>query len=107
MALNLREGDIIRTRDCVNKVIPGRTDAEWRYDNREEAKQYRQTHKEAIATRGKQYRQTTKNIRKCSCGVEFNDGHTSHRNKHYNSKFHIEFVDDFYERLHKLLVPAE
>ena len=35
MALNLREGEIIRTRVCVNKLIPGRTQTEWREDNKE------------------------------------------------------------------------
>jgi hypothetical protein len=116
MALNLKEGEIIRTRDCVNKVIPGRTRAVYREDNKESIKQYRQTHKEekkqylqthkeSISAYRKQYQQTHKKMRKCSCGVEFNDGKTDHRNRHYESNHHIEFVNDFYERLHKLLIP--
>ena len=122
MALNLREGEIIRERVCVNKNIAGRTRPEYREDNTEtikennkqyrqthteEAKQYRKDHKESIATIVKQYQQTNKNIRKCSCGVEFNDGHTGDRNRHYRSKHHVKFVEDFYERLHQLLVPEE
>jgi hypothetical protein len=169
--LHMREGEIIRERDCVNRNIAGRTKAEWREDNKENikeinkqyreehkeeikqyrqdnketrnqyskqyrqehteetkqyreehkeeakqyyegnkesisayGKQYHQTHKESIATRVKQYQQTHKKIRKCSCGVEYNDGKTDCRNQHYGSNHHIEFVNDFYERLHQLLV---
>jgi hypothetical protein len=98
--LHRREGEVIRITDCVNKTMPGRTRAEtnkqYREDNRgkilEQQKQY-----------SKQYRRTHKNIRTCSCGVEYNDGNTYNRNQHYGSKFHVEFVNDFYERLHQLL----
>ena len=95
-----REGEIIRTRDCVNKAIPGRTQAESK-------KQYYDTHKEERNQDDKQYRHTHKNIRICSCGGKYNDGKTSNRDRHYSSKFHIEFVQDFYERLHQLLMPVE
>jgi hypothetical protein len=109
-----REGEIIRTTDCVNKTMPGRTRAEYREDNKEEINQkqiqYNKDHKEERkqyeTTRTeemKQYRRTHKNIRKCSCGVEYNDGTTYHRDQHYSSKFHVQFVQDFYERLHQLL----
>ena len=70
-------------------------------------KQYKKTHKEPIAVQKKQYQQTHKNIRKCSCGVEYNDGKSSHRDRHYRSHHHIDFVNDFYDRLHSLLVPVE
>jgi hypothetical protein len=33
--LNAREALHIRTKDCVNKVVPGRTGAEYRQDNHE------------------------------------------------------------------------
>jgi len=37
MELTRREGQIIReTENCVNKVIAGRTNREWREDNKEE-----------------------------------------------------------------------
>ena len=137
MELNLREGEIIRTRDCVNNNIAGRTQAEWREDNKEhknqyakqyyndnktviavqmkqyrethteEMKQYQQTHKKTSAGKKKQYDQTHNKMRVCSCGNEYNDGNTYDRNKHYRSVHHIEFVNDFYERLHQLLVPED
>ena len=73
-------------------------------DNKEKIKQYREDNKERISEKEKQYAQAHKKIRICSCGVEYNDGSSSHRNQHYGSKHHIEFVNDFYERLHQLLV---
>jgi hypothetical protein len=41
--LNKREGHYIRTLDCVNKEIAGRTQKEWEDDNKEKIKEY---HKE-------------------------------------------------------------
>ena len=117
-----REGQLIRTMDCVNKIIAGRTRTEYREDNRtelnqsqrqynqthkEEIKQYNKDHKEEIKQYLKQYKQTHKSIRKCSCGVEYNDGRTDNRNRHYSSQHHIKFVQDFYDRLHSLLVPED
>ena len=102
--LHRREGEIIRTMDCVNKTMPGRTRAEtnkqYREDNRGELVELQKQY-------SKQYRQTHKNMRMCSCGGKFNDATTYHRNRHYNSDKHIEFVQDFYDRLHSLLVPED
>ena len=53
-----REGQLIRTMDCVNKQIPGRTSAEYHVDNKEhlneQAKQYREDNKETINEQKKQ-----------------------------------------------------
>jgi hypothetical protein len=35
MELNKREGHYIRTLECVNKLVAGRTKKEWREDNKE------------------------------------------------------------------------
>ena len=35
MYLNKKEGEYIRKLDCINKVIPGRTNTEWKADNKE------------------------------------------------------------------------
>jgi hypothetical protein len=154
--LHRREGEIIRTIECVNKRIAGRTLAEYYEDNKEDikqynkqyqqdnkeekkqynkqyyednkednketrkqyskqyyeehteeakqySKQYQQAHKESIAAQKKQYWHTHKNRLTCSCGVEYNSGNTRERNRHYGSKLHIKFVNDFYERLHQLV----
>ena len=57
--LHRREGEIIREIDCVNKRIEGRTDAEYREDNKvhiaEITKKYEQANKEKIAARKKVY----------------------------------------------------
>jgi hypothetical protein len=50
--LQRREGEIIRSMDCVNKVIPGRTDKEYYIDNKEltiaRTKQYQIDNKHKI-----------------------------------------------------------
>ncbi len=123
--LHRREGEIIRERVCVNRYVPCRPDEEnkeikkqYYEDNKEKIKQYREDHTKERKQYNKQYNQdhkveskqyyeSKKNMRKCSCGVKYNDGKTSQRNQHYGTKHHIKFVQDFYERLHQLLVPVE
>ncbi len=74
--LERREGEIIKQRDCINKVIPGRTAEEYRIDNKdqlkekfkkfyeankeeqvERVKQYYVEHAEEVKARSKQYAQ--------------------------------------------------
>ncbi len=42
------EGHYIRTLSCVNKVIVGRTDKEYRVDNKDKIKQYHKNNKDKI-----------------------------------------------------------
>ena len=62
--LNRREGHFQRSMDCVNKVIAGRTIAEYREDNKEafaaRQKQYQEDNKEAISAYKKQYYEDNK-----------------------------------------------
>jgi hypothetical protein len=57
--LNAREGHYIRTVDCVNKRIEGRTDKEWREDNKtelaEKSKEYYVVNKTEILEKVKAY----------------------------------------------------
>jgi hypothetical protein len=59
-----REGHYIRTMDCVNKNIAGRTDKQYYQDNKErilqQTKQYQQYNKEQIKQLKKQYYQDNK-----------------------------------------------
>ena len=99
-----REGELIRTMDCVNKQMK-RTRAEinkqYYDDNREKLLEQQKQNYEDNKEEKKQYFQNKKNIRICSCGGKYNDGSTSDRNKHYGTKHHIEFVNL------QLLVPVE
>ena len=54
--LNAREGFFIKEEICVNKVIPGRTKAQYYKDNIEVIKEYRRNNKEKLQERGRQYR---------------------------------------------------
>ena len=46
--LDRREGQLIRSHDCVNKIIPGRTRKEYYQDNKDRIKQYYQDNKDRI-----------------------------------------------------------
>ena len=69
-AKNAKEAQYIRSLDCVNKVIPTRTNKEYKQDNREKILEQR------------------KLLIKCECGCEiFNDRKASHlrSKKHLNN----------------------
>ena len=62
--LETRERYYIENFTCVNKVVPTRTDKEWREDNKENIKEYHtkynQDHKEEIKEYNKKYREDNK-----------------------------------------------
>ena len=96
--LSRREGELIRSMDCVNKFVPGRTKAEYREDN----PRYHENNKEQIkkkqndySERMKQHRESAKNMYMCICGDRFNSGIKSKRNQHLRSNRHTEFVNCF------------
>jgi len=57
--LNKKEGEYIRNNVCVNKVIPGRTEKQYREDNKDkiflQRKEYRKDNKEKIAKYKKEH----------------------------------------------------
>ena len=62
--LRKREGEHIKNTECVNKRVEGRTDKEWREDNKDKMKEY---HKEyyvsnidKITEKSKEYREQNK-----------------------------------------------
>ncbi len=62
--LHKREGEIIRSLDCVNKQIAGRCKKQYYIDNKEKllkkSKQYRENNKESLSQRAKIYRENNK-----------------------------------------------
>lgn len=62
--LNRREGEIMRSRECVNQRIAGRTLSEYRETNREalsaQAKEYYEANREAINAKHTIYRETNR-----------------------------------------------
>ena len=100
--LNRREGEIIRqTENCINKVVPGRTDKEYRTDNKEKIlninKQYRENNKDKIFNCNKQYRENNKDKIKehrtqpytCECGktIQFDK-----KARHCRSAYHLNHI---------------
>jgi hypothetical protein len=124
-----REGEVMRTLDCVNRSVAGRTSAEYRQDNAEHIKQYLQDNAEHISALGKQYYQNNKehisalgkqykqdnaehisalskqnyqdrkNMQTCICGTMYNYGNKRDRNRHYRSEKHSNFVRKIIEKL--------
>ena len=115
--LHAIERKFIESNECVNKVIPGRTDKEWRDQNKEsltlKKKEYRESHKdknkeysqeyfqnnkELLLKRQKEYREKNRekiNEKKkekfnCDCG-----GHycRSGKSYHLKSKKHIKYIN--------------
>ena len=113
LELDKREGQIIRSLDCVNKRIAGRANKEYIEDNKEKIKQYQkhyyQDNKEQIAAKSKQYRDNNPEYYKqyrvnnkdklkahrsrkyqCECGGKFTH---SHKAEHMKSKKHQAFIN--------------
>ena len=88
--LTSREAHFIKTVECVNKMIPDRTKAEYgkkRYEeNKEEMKLYSKQQRE----KNKDTIQAKKSlVIDCSCGKTYTFGH---RTTHFNSKYHLKNV---------------
>ena len=90
--LNRREGELIRSTDCVNKCVPGRT-----------SKQRYEDNKDKISEQMKQQYQQNKEIRTCVCGGKYNCVRTSSIKQHYNSNKHIEYITALHEHLRELM----
>jgi hypothetical protein len=97
MQLNKREGHLIRTMNCVNKLIAGRTKPEHYKDNKEEFKRYREEHKDEFKRYYKQYKIDNKEQIKqqkgksnmCGCGIQYTNGHKA---RHFKTTKHLEFM---------------
>ena len=93
MQLNKREGHLIRTMNCVNNRIAGRTNTEYYIDNQihilEKCKQYREEHKENILEKCKQYREEHKTEIK-----QYRDEHKEHI-----SEYHKQYRTDNQEKI--------
>lgn len=55
-----REGNFIRTMECCNKRIEGRTYQEWFIDNKDKVKEYKKEYRQENKQKIKEYRQKNK-----------------------------------------------
>jgi hypothetical protein len=62
-------------------------------------KEWYKNNKETQKAKMREVYNNTKDIRTCVCGVEYNYDIKQRRKKHYSSKFHIDWVENFYARL--------
>ena len=116
-----REGYYIRTLECVNKIIVGRTKKEYREEHKEHAKEYqkiysktyRQENQEVLSEKSKQYYQENKEklIDKSKQYYQENkeklieqhkmkyicecgsETRILHKSRHFKSKKHIDFIE--------------
>ena len=94
--LERREGQLIRTIDCINKIVAGRTDKEWRDENKEVLAEKRKNYYECNKERLKEYRNENKEViaeRKrekytCECGSVST---LNHKSRHERTKKHREY----------------
>jgi len=90
--LHKREGEYIRKMNCVNKVVPGRTDKEYRNDNKEkiadQKKKYHQDNREQIAEQKRLYYQNNRErmLYNFSLYREKNKEQIAERDKLYREK---------------------
>ena len=96
-----RERHYVETLQCCNNNIPYRTDKEWRDEHKDERKAYNQQYSlnnsERLKEYIKQYRlnnaERIKEYRRqcyeCICGMTYT---IQHKNRHIQSKYHIENV---------------
>jgi len=108
MELCRREGELIRSMNCINKDIAGRTINEWREDNKEKIKEYYQenkdkikmknekyieANKDKIKIRTKEYRETNKDKLKkkydCYCGGKYTH---IHKSRHLKTQKHTNYI---------------
>lgn len=80
--LHARERHWIETLECVNKVIPKRTRAEYRVATKEHIKQYYQDNREKIRLKCSQPYQ-------CACGNVLT---YEHKSRHFKTKKHQAYL---------------
>ena len=101
--LEKREGFFIKSIECVNKKVAGRTDAQYYKDNKKEIKehaiQYYEANRQKALEQQKQYYEQNKteiqNNKKqplvCTCGSEIQK---TEKARHERSQKHIKFVQE-------------
>jgi hypothetical protein len=92
-----RERYYIESLECINKVIPGRTDKEYKQDNKEKIRQYYDDNKKKILEHQQQYRDNNKEKIKhqkktkhiCNCGASYT---TAHKARHMKTSKHQKYI---------------
>ena len=82
--LHKREGEIIRNTNCVNKVIAGRSQKQWKEENKKRISDVGKIHREKNILR-----LTQKNI--CECGGTYQ---TTHKSCHEKTQKHLNYKNN-------------
>ena len=100
-ALKKKEGEYIRSMECVNKLVAGRTPKEWREENREKLSEqkkqyYEDNREEKLENANQYYKQNKESIKDkhklkftCACGAVTR---MCDKSRHERSKKHQAFI---------------
>ena len=89
--LRKREGEYIKQdKECVNRVIPGRSRTEYKEDNKDKlkdmSKEYYIKHREALCEKSKQYREEHKD-EKAESNKKYREDHPEHFKQHRMNRY--------------------
>jgi hypothetical protein len=96
-ALMKKEGEYIREKECVNKNVAGRTDAEYRVDNKLQINKWREENKQYLLKYGKEYQEINREqiLKKAKQTYECKCGSTCRivdKTKHNRTQKHQKFI---------------
>lgn len=84
-----RESHYIKITDCVNKKIEGRTQNQWREDNKDYIKErdrkYREENKDKIKQKQEKYKEWRRTVINCECGGKYQNANKA---KHLATEKH-------------------
>ena len=95
--LERREGEIIRSMDCVNKQIPGRTKQEWLIDNKERNDEWHKQYRDDNKVKIKQWRENNKERTKQQRKQHYLDN--TEQIKQSNKQYHNEHKEQISQRM--------
>ena len=106
-----REGHYIKNNDCINKVVAGRTSAEYYQDNKEQCvkwnKDWHSKNREKANQRKREnYKKNIDTLTStihCDCGSQFQYQNKSH---HYKTKKHQNYIKQTSKKIEEETPPA-
>ena len=84
-----RERYFIENNECINKIIPGRTDKEYKDDNKDKINEKKNLYRDANKDKIKAYRDANNEKHNCECGGKFS---FNHKVRHLKTTKHQNYL---------------
>ncbi|MBS1738546.1 MAG: GIY-YIG nuclease family protein [Bacteroidetes bacterium] len=101
--LERKEGEFIKNTDCINKNIAGRTDKEYRTDNKQKISEYQKEYYVDKKENKKQYyiynKQKLLEHYNCECGKQYSNVNKA---RHIKSDIHKNYIKNNIKTISKL-----